>query len=300
MPRMRTSCSASRIRTSRTSDASASSSLRSPSACSGFRCWPGFHSAGMPLSPTRSSSRARRRAGSPKSSSARGLVDESALAQRHEQRREQHVVVRLQLRERRHQLDAAQRVLVRREVAHRLERGAHPRCQRTDVDFGGLQVGVLGGRTGVRRPEEKRYHTTTDFLAQCRVVICRESTAADGAGRSQRARRGPPARRFASSASTRVRRRPASASSTGRTATPATWRAGPSARAARRFRPGCARSSTACRNSSGSTSRRKSRSSACSCTAMPTAPSSWGRRGARPSVASFREWRPCTNTRRVK
>ena len=185
MPRRRTSCSASRISTRRTSEASASSSLRRPSACSGRRCWPGFQPAGMPLSPTRASSRASVSAASPNSVERAGVVDELALAQRHQQARQQHVVVGLQLRERRHQLDAAQGVFARGQLADGLERGAHPGRQRTDVDLGGFHDRwCAGGRgAGVRRPREKRYDTTTDLQAQCRVVICRESAAADGAGR---------------------------------------------------------------------------------------------------------------------
>ena len=86
---------------------------------------------------------------------APGARRPAPLAQGHEQRREEHVVVRLQLRERCHQLDTAQGMLVRRKDAHRLERGAHLRCQRTDVDFGGLHDGVLGGTRGRAAPGRK-------------------------------------------------------------------------------------------------------------------------------------------------
>jgi hypothetical protein len=54
-----------------------------------------------------------------------GFVDEPSLAQRREQRREQHVVVGLQLGECGHQVDAAQGVFARRERTDHLERGAH-------------------------------------------------------------------------------------------------------------------------------------------------------------------------------
>ena len=53
-----------------TSSEIASSSLRSPSACSGFRVWPGFHPAGMPASPSFSSAVASLTAGSPNPVSA--------------------------------------------------------------------------------------------------------------------------------------------------------------------------------------------------------------------------------------
>ena len=44
---------------------------------------------------------------------------------------------------------------VRREDAHRLERGAHLRCQRTDVDLGGFHCRVLGGTRGRAAPGRK-------------------------------------------------------------------------------------------------------------------------------------------------